>query len=158
MTTSARRSPAVCTDADRGALASRQLTTLPRVRRLVAVVLDVVVILAFVAIGRSVHDHGVRLAGLASTGWPFLAGAGVGWLGTRAWGRPFAVVPSAVGIWLSCVAIGMVLRVLAGQGTAFAFVLVALGFPGAGLIGWRLAASLVLREQRSRRRARYRTT
>ena len=32
----------------------------------------------------------------------------------------------------------MALRVVAGQGTAFAFVLVAFGFLGATMIGWRL--------------------
>jgi Protein of unknown function (DUF3054) len=33
--------------------------------------------------------------------------------------------------------------VVSGQGTAFAFVLVALGFLGLFLLGWRLAAGLV---------------
>ena len=39
----------------------------------------------------------------------------------------------------------MVLRVIAGQGTAFAFILVALAFLGLFLLGWRLAARLVTR-------------
>jgi hypothetical protein len=36
----------------------------------------------------------------------------------------------------------MVLRVVSGQGTAFAFVLVALAFLGLFLLGWRLLARL----------------
>jgi len=39
----------------------------------------------------------------------------------------------------------MVLRVIAGHGTAFAFVLVALVFLGLFLMGWRLALRLVTR-------------
>jgi hypothetical protein len=39
----------------------------------------------------------------------------------------------------------MVLRVIAGQGTAFAFVLVALVFLGLFLVGWRLAVRLLTR-------------
>jgi hypothetical protein len=37
----------------------------------------------------------------------------------------------------------MTLRVLAGQGTAVAFVVVALCFLGAAMCGWRVAARLV---------------
>jgi hypothetical protein len=37
----------------------------------------------------------------------------------------------------------MALRVVAGQGTALAFVLVALCFLGASMCGWRLVARLV---------------
>jgi hypothetical protein len=41
-------------------------------------------------------------------------------------------------VWLATVAVGMTLRVLAGQGTAFAFILVALAFLGLFQLGWRL--------------------
>ena len=37
----------------------------------------------------------------------------------------------------------MVLRVIAGQGTAFAFIVVALVFLGLFMLGWRLVARLV---------------
>ena len=39
----------------------------------------------------------------------------------------------------------MVLRVVAGQGTAVAFIVVALAFLGLFLLGWRLAVRLALR-------------
>jgi hypothetical protein len=100
--------------------------------------LDVVAVLVFVAIGRSVHTDGVTVAGMASTSWPFLVGAGVGWLVGRGWCRPTSSAPTAVGVWLGCVVLGMALRVVSGQGTAVAFIAVALGFLGAEMFGWRL--------------------
>jgi len=45
---------------------------------------------------------------------------------TRSWRRPMALLPTGVGVWLCTVALGMLLRVVSGQGTAFAFILVAL--------------------------------
>ena len=114
--------------------------------------IDVCCILLFVIIGRASHTKGESAAGMASTAWPFLAGLAVGWLAVRAWRRPAAIVPSAAAAWLGAVAVGMVLRVLAGQGTAFAFIIVALAFLGLVLLGWRLAARWVPRLIASRRR------
>jgi Protein of unknown function (DUF3054) len=102
-------------------------------------------VLVFVVIGRASHTKGESLAGLASTSWPFLAGLAAGWLAARAWRQPVAVVPSGVAAWLGAVAVGMMLRVIAGQGTAFAFILVALVFLGLFLVGWRLALRLLTR-------------
>lgn len=107
--------------------------------------IDVVVVLAFVIIGRASH-HGAShhggggLAGLAGTAWPFLAGLAAGEVATRAWRRP-AAIGVGVGVWLSTVAVGMLLRVVAGQGTALAFIAVALAFLGLFLLGWRLIAA-----------------
>jgi FtsH-binding integral membrane protein len=100
-------------------------------------VLDTAWVLAFVAIGRASHAHGDSLSGLASTSWPFLIGLGSGWIAVKAWRRPTALVPTGLVVWLATVAVGMVLRVASGQGTALAFVLVALAFVGLGLLGWR---------------------
>ncbi len=101
--------------------------------------------LAFVVIGRANHAKGESLGGIASTAWPFLTGLACGWLAARGWRRPVGLAPAGVGAWLGTVAVGMVLRVVSGQGTAFAFVLVALGFLGLFLLGWRLVARLVAR-------------
>ncbi|QXJ26844.1 DUF3054 domain-containing protein [Actinomadura graeca] len=105
--------------------------------------MDVCGVLAFVAIGRASHDEAGSVTGFASTAWPFLVGLAVGWGAVRAWRRPDAVVPSGVGVWLVTVAAGMVLRVVSGQGTAFAFVLVALAFLALVLLGWRFAAGRI---------------
>jgi Protein of unknown function (DUF3054) len=115
-----------------------------------AAVVDLCCVLAFVIIGRASHAKGESLAGIASTAWPFLAGLVGGWLGTRAWRRPLALAPAGVGAWLGAAGLGMVLRVVAGQGTAVAFVLVALAFLGLFLLGWRVVARFVSRRRRER--------
>ena len=101
--------------------------------------LDLLSVLVFVAIGRSVHDHGIDVSGLASTAWPFVVGLLVGWLLVAALGRVGTTLSGGVVVVVSTVAVGMVLRVVSGQGTAFAFVLVALGFLGIFMLGWRTA-------------------
>ncbi len=107
--------------------------------------LDVLCVLVFVVIGRASHTQGESLAGIASTSWPFLCGLAAGWAVSRAWRRPLALRPAGIAAWLGTVALGMVLRVVAGQGTAVAFIVVALAFLGLFLLGWRLAARLVTR-------------
>jgi hypothetical protein len=108
-----------------------------------ALLADCCCVLAFVVIGRASHAKGDHLGGIASTAWPFLTGLACGWLAARGWRRPTGLAPAGVGAWLGTVAVGMVLRVVSGQGTAFAFVLVALGFLGLFLLGWRLAYGLL---------------
>jgi hypothetical protein len=112
-----------------------------------AVVADCCCVLLFVIIGRASHTKGESLDGIASTAWPFLAGLAGGWLAARGWRRPLGLVPAGVGAWLGTVALGMVLRVVSGQGTALAFILVALAFLGLFLLGWRLACGYLLRRQ-----------
>ena len=107
-----------------------------------AVILDCCCVLVFVIIGRASHVQGESPAAIASTAWPFLAGLAGGWLAGRAWRRPYPLWPAGVGAWLGTVAVGMLLRVVSGQGTAPAFIGVALGFLGLFLLGWRLLARL----------------
>jgi FtsH-binding integral membrane protein len=108
-----------------------------------AVILDCCCVLAFVIIGRASHGEG--LAGIASTAWPFLAGLAGGWLAAGlagAWRQPFRLWQAGVGAWLGTVTLGMVFRVVSGQGTALAFIAVALAFLGLFLLGWRLLGRL----------------
>ena len=119
-------------------------------RRLWAMV-DVAIVLAFVAIGRSVHDHGAGLSGFASTAWPFVVGMSLGWL-VLATRRSSGSSPGdGLVVALFTVGVGMVLRVLAGQGTALAFIVVALVFLGGAMIGWRTV--LVVARRRFPRRS-----
>ncbi|HEX3712556.1 MAG TPA: DUF3054 domain-containing protein [Trebonia sp.] len=126
-----------------------------------AAVLDIASVVIFVVIGRASHVKGESLAGIASTSWPFLCGLAAGWALSRAWpgsaasGWPAAVRPAGVIVWACTVALGMVLRVVSGQGTAAAFVVVALVFLGLFLLGWRLAARLVTRPGGSGRLRRW---
>ena len=103
-----------------------------------AVVADVGCVLLFTALGRSSHHEGLGLAGWARTAWPFLAGLAVGWAVVRLlrWRWPVDV-RGGVAVWLSTVVVGMVLRVVSGQGTAAAFVAVALVVLAFLLLGWR---------------------
>ncbi|HUD38505.1 MAG TPA: DUF3054 domain-containing protein [Streptosporangiaceae bacterium] len=112
-------------------------------RGLLAVVADVGLVLVFVIIGRHAHHVSGGFAGLVSTAWPFLTGLAIGELAARSWRRPAAITPTGVIVWLSTVAGGMTLRVLAGQGTALAFIAVALAFLGLFLLGWRFAVRVL---------------
>ena len=106
----------------------------------VAFIIDCCCVLAFVIIGRHTHHDGDSVAGIWHTAWPFLAGLALGLAAARAWRRPLAIVPAGLAAWLGAALAGMVIRVLAGQGTAAAFIVVALAFLGLFLLGWRLAA------------------
>ena len=114
-------------------------------RAALGILADLCCVLIFVVIGRANHHAGDALAGVVSTSWPFLAGLAAGELATRAWRQPFALVPTGVGVWLATVAGGQVLRVLAGQGTAPAFIVVSLLVLGLFLLGWRLIAQVAVR-------------
>lgn len=117
-------------------------------RSVLAAVLDCCCVFVFVIIGRQTHHDADSLAGVWHTAWPFLAGLVVGLVVTRAWRRPMALVPAGLGAWLGAAAAGMVIRVLAGQGTAAAFIVVTLAFLGLFTLGWRLVARLVLEHLR----------
>jgi peptidoglycan/LPS O-acetylase OafA/YrhL len=107
--------------------------------------LDVLGVLVFCAAGRRSHDEGVDVTGLATTAWPFLGGTALGWLLSRAWRRPAAVVPTGVIVWLSTVVAGMLLRKASSAGVAASFVVVASLVTAVLLLGWRAAADLAVR-------------
>lgn len=112
-------------------------------KALAALGLDALVVLIFAVIGRASHHEGNPVVDALQTAWPFLAGVAVGWLIARAiFGRLPLRVSTGWPVWLSAVAIGMVLRRLTGHGTALSFIVVATVFLGLCLLGWRLAAGL----------------
>jgi hypothetical protein len=115
----------------------------------VALALDLVAVLLFVGIGRVAHAHGLSVGGMASTAWPFVSGLAVGWLALTLGHRAPESLSSGALVCGGTVAVGMALRVVAGQGTAVAFVLVALCVLGASMCGWRLVARLVRSSVRS---------
>ena len=92
--------------------------------------LDLAAVLLFVGIGRVAHTRGLTVTRLASTAWPFVSGLVATWLSLALAGRWTAMASFSSGlvVWLFTVGLGMVLRVISGQGIAVAFVFVALGF------------------------------
>jgi hypothetical protein len=111
-------------------------------------VIDALIVLVFVGIGRSSHHHGLRLAGFLTTAWPFAVGLGLGWLYLSLRRRDGASVRAGVAVWVCTVVVGMILRVLSGQGTAVAFIVVAFGFLGLFMLGLRMIAARFLRWRR----------
>ncbi|GAA4641028.1 DUF3054 domain-containing protein [Gordonia humi] len=113
---------------------------------------DIVAIGVFVTIGRSSHDEASSLSGFFSTAWPFLVGGAVGWcvtaIVTGSRFRPAQLWPAGVIVWIATVVIGMVLRVVADQGTAVSFIVVATIATGVLLLGWRGVAVAVSRIRR----------
>jgi len=111
-----------------------------------AVAIDAGAIVVFAAIGRANHDEGILGAsgmGLATTAWPFLVGAGLGWVIATGWTKPCAWRPTGVIVWASALAGGMLLRVASGQGVAVSFVIVAGLVLAAFLIGWRVISGML---------------
>lgn len=119
----------------------------PLLRRpLMALVLDIVLVVVFAAIGRASHAEANPVTGALLTAWPFLVGLLVGWTTVRVLrkGWPVEVGPG-ITIWFSTVVVGMLLRLATGQGTALPFVGVAALTLAVFLIGWRALTALALR-------------
>ena len=110
-----------------------------------ALVADAVCVVVFCTIGRRSHAEGISVAGIAETAWPFLAGAGVGWLLSRGWRRPVALAPTGFVVWVCTIVVGMLLRKATSQGVSPSFVVVASLVTAVLLLGWRAAAQLVSR-------------
>lgn len=113
-----------------------------RFRPVLAWVLDAVLLIVFVLIGRA--NHGGDPAGIVTTLLPFFAGLQTGWL-LRAGRPPLSVLRSGVVIWATTLIVGMLLRAATGDGTAPSFVVVTALVLAAFFIGWRALALLVIR-------------
>lgn len=116
--------------------------------RTLAVGLDVCCVLAFVAIGRHTHGHGDSLGGIWHTAWPFLSGLAVGLI--AGWRQPPMSWLAGVLAWVGAAGAGMLIRVLAGQGTAIDFIAVTFAFLGLFTVGWRFVGLGVRHLRRSR--------
>jgi len=110
-------------------------------------VIDALFLMLFVGIGRSAHSHGITVSGMASTLWPFAVGLVAGWLITWRRHRAGEAPLEGLVIVLVTVALGMLLRVVSGQGTVLAFIIVALAFLTLFLVGWRLVMVALVRRR-----------
>jgi hypothetical protein len=120
----------------------------PASSAILAAIVDGLLVTAFVLIGRASHSEGPL--GTLVTLWPFLVGLAVGWIGARAWRTPFRIRWTGLTVWAATVIIGILLRVVSGQGVQIAFVIVATVVLALFLLGWRAIAILAAR-LRSRR-------
>lgn len=114
-----------------------------RMSRWTAAGLDAAAVLAFAVIGRSSHDEGLSVSGVAGTAGPFLIGLGVGWAAALAL-QQRRVVGGETSLRFGLVAAagtvvgGLLLRRFAwDDGTAISFVIVTIAFVTAALSGWR---------------------
>ncbi|WP_114906401.1 DUF3054 domain-containing protein [Ornithinimicrobium murale] len=106
---------------------------------------DLLVVLAFVLIGRVTHQEGVLSVGTLHALWPFLAALVIGWAANHLLGLRHAAFRAGGLLWLVTLFGGIGLRALSGQGTALPFLVVATLALGAGLLGWRLIGILLRR-------------
>lgn len=114
--------------------------------RLLAPLLDLLVVIVFALVGRRSHAHGITFTGVLETAAPFLCGTAAGYLvasltldaSPRTWQFGTIVV-------VATVVVGMLFRRLAAVGTAPSFIVVATIFLTVTMLGWRLVASLLSR-------------
>jgi Protein of unknown function (DUF3054) len=118
--------------------------------RAVPPAVDALLVLAFVVLGRRSHEEGTALVGTLTVAAPFLVALAAGWLaGFRFWRQPLSW-RFGVLLWAVTLVLGMLLRhVVWDRGTAASFVVVAGLFLALFLIGWRVAASAVVRHRRT---------
>lgn len=114
-----------------------------------AAAIDLALVLAFCAIGRAAHSEAVFAPGFLVTAWPFAAGLAVGWAVVVLLRRPVEGLTAGAVVFAATVAGGMLLRAVSGQGTAAAFVIVAIITLALFLLGWRAVALVTRRVSRS---------
>lgn len=107
--------------------------------------LDLLVVTAFVLIGRATHEAGILATGSLQALWPFLLAVAVGWVASSSLRLKHEGLPAGALLWLITLVLGLGLRALSGQSTALPFVIVATLVVGAGLLGWRVVGILLRR-------------
>lgn len=112
--------------------------------------IDLLLVIAFCALGRSTHGEPPFGGDFLVTAGLFVAGLVLGWLVNRLalGGHTEALRAGAVAYAATLIG-GMLLRALTGQGTAPAFVIVAAVTLAVLLPGWRLAVLAVRRLRRA---------
>ncbi|MGK9147853.1 DUF3054 domain-containing protein [Plantibacter flavus] len=110
-----------------------------------SVVADLVAVIVFVIIGRASHGEGIL--GLLNTLWPFAVGLLIGHMLALVLGQRETTSNRWAGVvvWVSTVVVGMLLRIVAGQGVQLSFVIVTVLVLGAFLLGWRFVLWIVRR-------------
>lgn len=121
-----------------------RITPLPGVR---TGLIDLVITLLFAFIGKASHHEAITIAGLAATWWPFAIGAAAGWLVSYALRIPISSIAGGLVTAVAAVGVGMLLRVVSGQGVQVSFVVVATIILVVALVGWRVIATVLVRRR-----------
>lgn len=107
-------------------------------------VLDAVLVVVFSTLGRIAHSEELGLVQVWGTAWPFLVGLVVGWVILMFTRRAPASVGSGVLLWVSTLAVGMVIRGLGdGRVPHWSFMIFAGLVTALLLIGWRVIRVIV---------------
>lgn len=115
-------------------------------------VIDVLVVILFVVIGREDHGFASDFSDYVGVASPFLIGLGLTIFAVRAWRNPLDW-RTGTALALGTLLLGMLVRrFVFDSGTAQAFIVVSAAFFIAGMVGWRLVGAGVLK-LRSLRRA-----
>ncbi len=109
----------------------------------IAALLDLISVLAFVALGIRSHAEADSFLQVAA---PFIAALAVAWLVAAPLRAPETLKAGAV-IWLVTLVGGMLLRRVMGDGTAATFILVAASFLAVTMLGWRGVRALLTRRR-----------
>lgn len=105
--------------------------------RPLALLLDLTVVVIFAIIGRASHGEALDLDGMIRTGAPFLAATLITVILMTLRRIRLETLRSGFFVWGMTLGVGMIFRVLIGDGTDPVFVLVAGTFLALFLIGWR---------------------
>lgn len=109
-----------------------------------AAALDLMLVVAFTAVGRGSHNREFSLWGWWLTGWPFLAALTATWLICRAWRHPLSILRTGIPVWAGTVVLGLAIRVIATDNSAaLPFIIVTTTVLAVSFIGWRLLAILL---------------
>ncbi|MCG7299851.1 DUF3054 domain-containing protein [Brevibacterium ravenspurgense] len=108
-----------------------------------ALVADIILVIAFAAVGFYTHAQVLTVDGVVQTSWPFLVGLGCAWILSAAWTAPLAPMRTGVAIWSTTILIGMIVRFAVGAGIAGPFIIVASALNFLTLVGWRVIARAV---------------
>ena len=109
-------------------------------------VLDAVLVVVFSTLGRIAHSEELGVTQVWGTAWPFLVGLVVGWAILLLTRRSPGLVGSGVLLWVSTLAVGMLIRGLGdGRVPHWSFLICAGLVTALRLIGWRAVRAVVVR-------------
>ena len=113
--------------------------------RAMSIVIDIDLVVVFAALGRASHTEALDVAGISRTALPFVAGTLIAWIALTLRKSSGSSLSAGAFVWALTLIGGMLFRVLLGDGTAVAFIIVAAVTLALFLLGWRLILWLVQR-------------